>query len=390
MASEIDGNNTGFEVHKSIEITSPNKTLDSLIGKETQDSLPSGNEAEVTDTETSVLENTQEEGEELQVESNNESQPDDSHTEEHLEPDHEDEDVDLTELVLDVDGQERSVSDLLTDYNALRQKFDQLAKDEFLNGFINHYLTTGNASAYLDAKGVDWDKKDDVEILRLKFEKEYADLDERTREKLWKRELADKYKIKSDLSEDELASDDYQIAQGLLKRDAKKIREEFKESQKKFQIVDKPQQPAATENKFNPELYKREVLKEKEIAAFMKSKLLALSVKDEKGRSYGYETENADQIIEMMVDDRKFLSTFYDFKTKKVDRLKQAKIYAFASNIEAYENQLVDFGKNLGLEDRLKEEKNTDGRLNKQVTNAQTKETNWTMGFLNEALKQKK
>jgi hypothetical protein len=387
MVSEMD-NNSGFEVQKSIEINTPNKTLDALAGKTSEEG--SGTDEDLVEdknpqapSDQGQLNDEGTDNDDQGVEPDQQEGPDANNDQEI-----EDEEVDLNELVIDLDGQDRSVSELLNEYHALRQKFDHLAKDEFLNGFINHYLSTGNASAYLEAKGVDWDKKDDVEVLRLKFENEYADLDEKTREKLWKREVADKYKIKSDLSEEELASDDYQIAQGLLKRDAKKIREEFKESQKKFQIVDK-QQGATTENKFNPETYKREILKEKEIASFLKSKLLTLSVKDESGQSYGYEHENPEQIIEMMVDDRKFLSTFYDFKSKKVDRAKQAKIYAFASDIAAYENQLVEFGKSLGLEDRLKEEKNSDGRLNKQVTHAQTKETSWVKGFLNEALKQK-
>lgn len=298
-------------------------------------------------------------------------------------------DVNLRELYLDVEGQNRSVAELLDERDALKKQLDQISKDPFLKGFIDHYQSTGNASAYIEAKGVDWDKKDSLSVIRAKFEKDNAGLSDKGIEIKWRRKLADTYKIKPDLTQEEMDSEDYILGQEELKRDADLARNEFKEHQSKFQIVDRKQEEKP-QQQFNPEVYKKQVLAEKAIADFMKSKLLKLGIKSDTGQSFGFELPNPDQIIEMMVDDRKFLSTFFDFKSKAVDRNRQAKIYAYAMNPDEFEQQLVEFGKNLGLEERLKEVKNTDDRLNRKTTEAQTKESSFTKGFLGAALKQKK
>lgn len=305
-----------------------------------------------------------------------------------VEVEEEDDGVNLEDLYLDEYGKDTPVSDLLKERDLLRKTFDEIDKHPFLKDFIEHYLSNGNANAYLEARGVDWDKKEDVEVLRSKFERENSDLDPKIREKIWKRELADKYKMKSDLTQEEMESEDYEIAQGLLKRDANKARGEFKETQKKFTVAERKQEEKP-QQQFDRDTYKRQVLAEKDVDSFMKSKLLKLGIKNESGQSFGFEPSKPDQIIEMMTDDREFLKTFYDFNSKKVDRIKQAKIYAYASNPDEFEQQLVDFGKTLGLEDRLKELKNTDDRLTRQTLEAQSNKGTFAKNFLAAALKQK-
>jgi hypothetical protein len=305
-----------------------------------------------------------------------------------------DEPVPLDELFLEVDGSEKSVADLLNERTELSKRVAEIEKDPFLKGFIDHYLATGNANAYLEAKGVDWDKKEDVEVLRLQFERDNADFDPKVREKLWKRELADKYKIKPDLSQEEKESEDYEIAQALLKRDANKVRGKFKEDQTKFQIVDRKKEEPQKQQ-FDVDAYKKEVLKDKAVDSFVKDKILKLAVKNESGQSFGFEPENVEQVIEMMTDDNRFWGSFV--KDGKINRELHAKVCAYLQNPDAFEQQLVEFGKTLGLEDRLKEVKNTDNRLEKKNTSAQTGDGNrWIGGapnpktFLKEALKQKK
>jgi hypothetical protein len=381
---------SGAIVEKTVEITTPNKTLDSLTGKTaveestsaTQSESEQASAGEGHETGGNETENNKDGGSPL-VE--NKEGSEDTTGGEQTDTNNSDE-LDLSEILIDIDGKDYVVADLIEERNELAKRVAEIEKDEFLKGFVNHYLTTGNANAYLEAKGVDWDKKDDLDVLRNQFDRDYADLDPKVREKLWRRELADKYKIKPDLTQEEMESEDYEIAQGLLKRDAKKIRDQFKETQKKFQVVDRKVEEKAPP-KFDPAAYKQQLLAEKEVSDFMKNKLLKLGVKGEDGNHYGYEPTNPEQIIEMMVDDRKFWGTFVNGKT--IDRNKQAKIYAYANNPDEYEKQLVEFGKTLALEERLKEVKNTDDRLNKKTTDAQTKETNWKKGFLTAALQQK-
>jgi hypothetical protein len=298
----------------------------------------------------------------------------------------EDEEFDLREVYVDVDGTERSASDLITERNEYAARLATIEKDEFLKGFIEHYLATGNADAYLDAKAVNWDKKDDVETLRHKFEAANRDLDPKIVEKLWKRELADKYKVKPDLSQEEIDSEDYEIAQGLLKRDANNARNEFKTTQSQFKLPEAKATPAQQPQQFDAQAYKRQLLADKEVDAFAKRKLLKLDVSDESGASFGFEVDDSDTVIEMMADDRKFWSTL--MKDNKVDRTKQAKLYAYAKDPKKFEQGLVDFGKTLAIEARLKEVKNTDGQLNKQTV-AAANQGDYKTRFLKEALRQK-
>jgi hypothetical protein len=399
MSPEASGP-AGAAVEKTVTISGGNKTLDGLLGK-TEIPAPEVKEKPVVEPpapekpaikpmgETKT--ETEKPAEKTETTTDDKSKGDESKGGDTGDTgDAEDEDIDLSTLTIDSDGQSRTVQELINERDILKKQFDEIAKDEFLKGFIEHYMTTGNASAYLEAKGVDWDKKDDVEVLRSKYERDNSDLDPKIREKLWRRKLADEYKIRPDLTQEEMESEDYEIAQGLLKRDANKARSEFKETQKKFSIVDRKQEEKQPQQKFDPQAYKQQLLSEKEIDSFMKSKLLKLGIKNDSGQAFGYEPSNPEQIIEMMVDDRKFWGTFYDPKTKAVDRAKQARIYAFATNPDEYDQQLVDFGKNLGLEERLKEVKNTDGRLDKKTSDSQTKETSFSKKFLTEALKQKK
>lgn len=376
----------GATAEKVVTIEGKSKALDSLI-KEQAVADPISEE-EVKDAPKEEADEKQPGVREIPTEKKEEPVVEKKEGEQSQEKE-EDQDVDLSELMLEVDGQDKSVKDLLTEGDALRKQLAEINKDPFLKGFIEHYMANGNANAYLEARGVDWDKKDDLDILKNKFERENSDLDPKIREKIWRRKLADEYKIKPDLTQEEMESEDYEIAQGLLKRDANKARSEFKETQKKFQVVErKPQEQ--TQQAFDPAAYKKQVLAEKDIDAFMKSKLLKLGIKNDSGQSFGYEPTNPEGIIEMMVDDRKFLRTFYNPETRQVDRTKQAKIYAYSMDPDGYEQQLVDFGKQLGLEERLKEVKNTDGRLTKKTTEAQTKDTTFAKRFLTEALKQKK
>jgi chorismate mutase len=299
------------------------------------------------------------------------------------------EEVELNEIYLDIDGQERSVAEVITERNELAAKAAAIEGDAFLKGLIEHYQATGNIDAYYEAKGVNWDKKDDVEVLRARFEQENTDLDPKIVEKLWKRELADKYKISPGLSQDEMDSEDYEIAQGLLKRDAKKAREGFKTTQSKFQIPERKTEVKPEQAKFDPQVYKKQLLADKEVDSFMKSKLLKIGVSDETGTSFGFEVENPDSVIEMMSNDQKFWNTM--LKDGKVDRAKQAKVYSFSQDPERYEQALVEFGKTLALEERLKEVKNTDGRLNKKTTEqSAVGSSDWKKEFLKAGIQQKK
>lgn len=378
---------------KVVVIDTPNKTLDKLAGEAEQpvvvedQSAGDGDEQgairtipdEEEETEvTSGVDDTNKEGGELEKETV--TQP---------VVKEEDNEVDLDELEIETeDGTTRSVNDLLDERETLVKRVAEIEGDPFLKGLIDHYKVTGNIDAYYEAKGVDWDKKKDIDVLKIEFDQKNADLPDKTRELMWKRKLRNDYMIKDDLSSEELESEDYQIAQGLVERDARIARNGFKESQQKYKAPEKAVEVPKQTQQFDTAAFKKKLLQEKEVATFQKNKLLPLGVRDGTGKTLGFEPKDTDQIIEMMTDDKKFWNVFRD-PTGKVNYTKLAKVYAYAQDIDFHEQSLVNLGKNLHLEGRLKDQKQIDDRLTR-TKQAPPQTTSFSKGFLTEALKQRK
>lgn len=301
--------------------------------------------------------------------------------------------LNLDEYEVEVNGESRSVNSLLQERDQLAERVAKIDSNEFLKGFLDHYEATGDATAYLEAKAIDWDKQDDLSVLSKQFDKENSDLDQATRDMLFQDELQNKYKIDLNASPEEIDTESqaHKIGQALLKRDATKARTNFKEQQAKFVIPEVKRKAAesAADPKVQQETWKKQLGENVDLAKFRESKLLEVAVEKEDGTKFGYEVENPDSIIEMMVDDRQFWKLFINDKGV-VDHSKQAKVYAFAKNPAAYEKQLVEFGKTLAVEKTLKEKRNTDGNLDDKTKLPAVGSGDWRDGFLQAAKQQKK
>jgi hypothetical protein len=303
--------------------------------------------------------------------------------------DDKDEPVDLSEIMIKVGEEDRSVLDVINERNEFATRLNEIEQDDFLREFIKRYKETGNVKEYLEATQKDYTAMSDLEVVKLKFDKDNARYPEKIREKMWKREIAAKYMVNDNLTDYDKESDDYEIAQAMLKRDAEDARGNFITEQKKFLVPERKAEPEKQKQpKFDPEAYRKQVMTEKEVADFLKTKLLPLEYKDESGATFKYEPSNPEQVVEMMTDDRKFWMTMV--KDGKIDRVLQAKVSAYATDPKAFEQKLIEYGKTLAIEERLKEAKNTDGRLSKKTTGAQKGAGDWKTRFLQEALKQKK
>lgn len=302
------------------------------------------------------------------------------------------EEVEIGSYVIDVDGQERTVDELLDERDELSKRVAEIEGDQFLKGLIDHYKANGNVDAYLEAKAVNYDKKNDLEIIRAQFEKENSDLDPETRELLFQEELQSKYKFNPNADPEDLDtnSSQYKLGQALLKRDADKVRSKFKEEQSKYQAPEKKAAPAVDPEKLRAE-YKKQIASNEDMAKFLDKKLLKLEVKSEDGKQFGYEVENPESVIEMMTNDSLFFGQFQDKETGSINYAKAAKVYAYSQNPEAFEKQLVEFGKTLATEKILKEKRNADGVLEgKKSSGAAGGTGDWRDDFLKAARQQKK
>jgi len=242
--------------------------------------------------------------------------------------------------------------------NQLEARLNEIESDPWLKNFLDVYKT-GSIEPYLATK-IDWDKKDDLTVLRHKFEKENSDLEGPIMEIAFKRELKNKYGIDASDEDLDTESDDYKMNQALQKRDASKARQSFKEEQSKYLVPErkvaevKPQQRA--------EEFKKVVLEHQDVKNILEKKLLDMSVKSGAGDNFNYELENASPIVEMMYDEQKFWSLFLDQKTGQPDLKKVAKVFAYASDMNKFEGQIFEWGKKSATETIVKEKKNIDGK----------------------------
>jgi hypothetical protein len=274
--------------------------------------------------------------------------------------------LDLDEYTVDVNGEEKTINQLLDERDQYAKRIEEIESDDFLKRFIDYYKQTGDAAAFLRSQTVDYDKMPDVDVIRQKFDEENSDLDQETRDLLFSEELRSKYKVDPDINPEELEYNDaklYKIGQGLLKRDADKARKSLKDEQQKFALPDSSKQQQQQAQAFDAEAYKKKIMSSGDMAKFTETKLLKLSVSGEDSVPYGYEIDNPGEIIEMMTNDSKFWSLFQ--KDGKIDHVTQAKVYAYAKNPDAFERQLVELGKTLATEKVLKEKRNTDGVLSR-------------------------
>lgn len=231
-------------------------------------------------------------------------------------------------------------------------------KDDFIKKVVDYYEKFGNLQPFLEATQVDYDKVNDIDLLRANFAKENSDLSEAALEKLFQRELK-KYNL------DSFEEDEQEVGQILLKRDANRLRKTLKEEQKEFlnsiTPTQAPSQPSQEE--IEAQRAKERRLVEAEIKKVVKDNLIKL---DANGDSLNFQLADTTKVIDYAVDSAKFLSSFT--KDGVIDWGKWTKVVAFAENPEAFIGEMIKHGKSLGKKSLEAELKNsTLDKKSKQV-----------------------
>jgi len=215
--------------------------------------------------------------------------------------------------------------------------------DEFLQKVINKYQTDGSLEEYFKAHSVDYDKVSDEELVKRDFFAKNSDLSDSAVKRLWETELA-KYK----LDPDEHDKEDVEIASVLLKREANKLRESGKESQRSYlqpsrQAVQKPSvDDLAKTVHAMPE------------AQNIKSKKTISFINGESTINYG--VEDVDGALDLMADEDKFGALFLENGRPNVE--KWVKAIEFVKNEGKIVKTLIDQGIAMGQKMLEKEIKN--------------------------------
>lgn len=346
--------------------------------------IPEGEEVEQRETTETDQEQTQEEETQEQETSETDNDPyADIPLDSPERYEQDDVELDLQDLTIDQDGVEIPISAIIDERNDLLARVQEIEKDPFLKEFVAFYKNGGDVSKYIENKSVKFDTMADMDVLKYTFNKENSDLNAPTRERLFRKELINKYGFDPEsISEEDAASEDFKLAQELIKRDAFRSRESLKSEQQKFSIPEKKQ----VDPQVQREAIQKQVMSTKEVKDFLQHKLVRIDVPDDNGNYFAFIEKNPEKVVEMIVDGNKFWNTLLD-KDGKVDWNKAHKVLSYATDPVAYEKELIKLGRRQGQRDKIIHDRNIDGRLNQRFE-AETEEKPFKEGLL-EAFRQK-
>jgi hypothetical protein len=215
--------------------------------------------------------------------------------------------------------------------------------DEFLQKVIEKYQTTGNLEDFFKAHSVDYDKLSDEELVKRDFFAKNSDLSEKAANKLWERELA-KYKLDPEDHDEE----DVEIASAILKREANKLRESGKESQKQYL---QPSIPAVNSPSVDDLVKTVHSMPESQS---MKSKKTISFTAGDSVINYGVDDVNG--ALDLMADEEKFGALFLENGRPNVE--KWVKAIEFVRNEGKIVKTLIDQGIAMGQKMLEKEIRN--------------------------------
>ena len=296
---------------------------------------------EVSNTETS--EDTEEESVDEQLEETNSESEEDNDSQKLIET--------LDNIASMVsNGSVKDIEGLIEDYKSLRDSEKTVFKDDFIKNAVDYYNKTGSLSPYLEATSFDYDKMSDEKVMRHNLEKEHPSLSPRAIEKLYARDVINKYS----LDEDKFDVDDVELGKELLKADATKLRAKYKDEQQNFIQPEVKEDDSAKMQQEALDKFATSVESDQNTKDLFDNKRILVEYNDEK---FSYEVEDPSSIKDMTLDSNKFFQLFSD-ENGKIDLEKWYRVATYALDPETYDMSLISHGVGLGQEKVVKDLKN--------------------------------
>lgn len=223
---------------------------------------------------------------------------------------------------------------------------------------LNEYMANGgNPADYIAAKGVDWGKVSDAELIFDQLKAEYPDANGQQLQRIFNK----KYN-QTDLAEDE----DREDGELQMKADARKIREAKIEKQKQFKMPEPIQQQQAEPDleKIKLEAEKEQAAKFEKVKAFyesheatknlMNSKRVAVKLGD-KG-SFNFNIDKPELLTQLLLDGNAWQQvTSTPQGEPDVEKLQRIALVALNPN---YETDILNYGISLGRKSLVEEGQN--------------------------------
>jgi hypothetical protein len=273
-------------------------------------------------------------------------------------------------------GKYESLDDMIA---ALENKSDEPKdeykfKDDFIKDVVSYYEKTGDLTPYLEAKLVDYNAMSSEQVMRHRLKKEYGGLSDRAFDKLYKREVVDKYK----LDIDEYDEDEVSLGRELLDVEAGKHKAAYINEQDSFKAPESESKNQEQEIAEHYEKWAKVIGENSDTKKLSDSKSLVWG-KDEDNQ-FHYEVK-PDELVEMAVDNQKFFNLFAG-KQGNVDLDKWYRVAAFAQDPDAFVKALITHGKSMGEEKIIETVKNP-SKPQKNKVSTDYDDSDFSSGLLN-------
>ena len=249
-------------------------------------------------------------------------------------------------------GKAETLEDFFEEYKRMRDSSNTQFKDDYIKNAVEYYNANGNLQPYLEVSSVKFDEMTDEQIMRHNLEKSHPTLSKRAIDKLYERDIVQKY----NLDEDKYDESDVELGKELLQADASKLKQKFIEDQAKFIQPQQVEEQGNTQQELEEQMNKwiETVSSNDTTKDVVENKRILVEYGDDK---FAYEIDNPSDLQEMTVDNNKFFKLFRD-EQGNIDFEKWYKVLAFAVDPEVYDSSLISHGQELGQAKVVKDLKN--------------------------------
>jgi len=220
----------------------------------------------------------------------------------------------------------------------------ELGLDEFEIGLLDYRKGGGDTAKYLEAKGRDWSKVPDMDVLRYDLRQQFPDLDAESFEI-----LAEK-RIQSRFPAEEEFSDEKEKKVSLLERklEADALRKKYKEADEKFTIADRKADTEQATKLEEATRAKQDFISTVDESAVTQKLRTDKKITLGEGDAATLVDIDPETILNFVKTDNKFFTMFVDEKGELDLDLLYATIN-YGLNRKAVEKTLTDRGKSLGI-----------------------------------------
>ena len=327
---------------------------------------PDAKQEEPTDTEENNEEVTDEVQEEVTEDTTDSDQTEDKATEdtseeveevqsETVQADEPTEEVKESNPIFDVGAETNGVIRDLTEL----KEVSQVLSDPFFKKMYDYYKGTGDIKPFLQANSTDYSKMGDIDILRIKHQEDYKDLDlsQDVMDHLFQEEVLEKYNARE---EDGLEG---KVALAKLKKEANQARSAFVNTQNEFMAPTLDGQPKVDEAEMVKQRNEQRRFAADQLKSVIKDNKLSVEVAE------GVDALKLDidpsKIIDAALSPVEWLQKTV-VKNGQTDWNKLSQLVAFSNNPQGFKENLYKHGNNLGqkkfVEKNLKNKPKATGR----------------------------